>query len=175
MNFRYENNKVYLTDDKGTNIEQPFWEDTYVPFKDYYDAKEWVVNYLSKNLNTSIIYFDISLENNNILVDNNVLAINKLYKIVLKESTDQLLGNYDIQVTLKGKDDENHEIIKPISFVDGEGTFEIMFNEPGTMEIHLENDFKIGEQHYVFINDTTQKEVELLQAADANHLVYVIE
>lgn len=175
MNFKYENNKVYLTDANGTNIEQPFWEGTYEPFKSYEDAKGWVINYLSKNLNTSILYFDIALKDNDLLVEENVLAVNKLYKIVLKESTDQLLGEYNIKITLKDQEEKEHEIIKSVSFVDGEGTFEIVFNEPGTMEIHLENIFKIGEQDYVFINDTTQKEVELLSVAGFNNLIYIIE
>lgn len=173
MNFKYENNKVYLTDAKGTNIEQPFWEDTYEPFKDYMDAKDWVVRYLSKNLNTSIIYFDVVLKNEDDLIEENHLSINKLYKVFLKESTQQLIGRYDILITLKDEDNQEHLVTKTVSFTDGEGEFDIVFTDPGTMEIHLENTFLIGEQEYVFINDTTRREIDLLNTN--NPFIYIIE
>lgn len=175
MNLKFKDNKVYLTDSKGTNIEQPFWEDTYKPFADYEDAKKWVVNYLSKNLNTSIIYFDVLLTDEEGPVIENTITINKLYKLTIKETTQQLTGSYDILITIADKDGKISELIKPIAFLDGEGTCDIIFNEPGTMEIHLDNHFKIGEQQYVFINDNTQFDFAPFALMEESQLIYIIE
>lgn len=175
MNFIYKDNRVYLTDNNGTKIEQPFWENTYEPFSDYEDAKAWLINYLSKNLNTSILHFDIELKDNDTLIEDNMIAINKLYTLTFKESTQQLIGTYDITINIKDKNDNIIEMIKPVVFTDGEGSCEIIINEPGLMEIFLDNRFKIGEQDYLFVNDLTEQPVSLRANSEVNKLVYVIE
>lgn len=149
MKVRYDNSTLYITDDSGLNISQSFDPKTGKRFENIDDATEYLFRYIKEDLKSSIIYFEMSVFNEDgELADINNISKDEIYVVTLKESTGRLTGKYDIIFR-----SQDFDMVKTFTFMDGEASRKLMFNLSNEYKVILDNKFTIGQDTYLTLID----------------------